>query len=292
MKFTYHHCSCPAEQYAPLAVTAEQLGFDTITMPESICYPKEATSQYPYNDDGSRDFLEAEPFIDPFVLTAYMAAKTEKIRFTTSIMKLAIRQPVMVAKALTSLAVMTDNRFGCGVGISPWQEDFEIAQIPWAKRGKRMDEIIDIIRGLQDGEYFGYEGEIFQIPEIKLCPTPSKPVPILIGGHADAALRRAARTGDGWVAAGGPIEELSRMIQRINELRKEYGRDHLPFEIHTNSELAYSADGVAQLEAIGVTDVVAAFRNIYAKEVDDKSLEEKQAQMQWYADTVIKPSRN
>jgi alkanesulfonate monooxygenase SsuD/methylene tetrahydromethanopterin reductase-like flavin-dependent oxidoreductase (luciferase family) len=220
-----------------------------------------------------------------------MAAVTKNIRFTTAVMKLAIRQPVMVAKMLTSMAVMTNNRFSIGVGISPWKEDFEIAQIPWEKRGKRMDEIIAIIRGLQTGEYFGFEGDIFNVPAIKLCPTPSQPIPIITGGHAEAALKRAARSGDGWVAAGGSLEDLERMIKRIHELRKEYQRDHLPFEIHTNSDQAYSPEGIEKLEAIGVTDITVAFRNIYKKEADDKTLEEKIGMMSWYADNVIKASR-
>ena len=275
MKFTYHHSMCPPEQYTPLAIQAEALGFDAIAMPESICYPKEATSLYPYNDDGSRDFLDNEPFIDPFVLTAHIAASTERIRFTTAIMKLAIRQPVLVAKALTSLAVITGNRFSCGVGISPWQEDFEIAQIPWQKRGKRQDEIIAIIRGLMAGEYFGFDGEIFQIPPVKLCPVPSQPVPILIGGHAEAALKRAARSGDGWVAAGGTLEELARMIRRVHELRKDYGREQLPFEIHTNSDQAYSVDGIKRLEDIGVTDITVAFAMFTSRNRTPKPLQKK-----------------
>ena len=290
MRFTYHHSMCPPEQYTPLAIAAEELGFTTITMPESICYPKEATSQYPYNEDGSRDFLDNEPFIDPFVLTAHMAASTKRIRFSTAIMKLAIRQPVMAAKALSSLAVMTGNRFSCGVGISPWKEDFEVAQIPWEKRGKRLDEMVTIIRGLMGGEYFGHQGEIFDIPAIKLCPTPTEPLPILIGGHAEAALKRAARSGDGWVAAGGSLEDLARMIKRIHELRKEYGRDQLPFEVHTGSDQGYSTDGIKRLEDIGVTDLTVAFRNIYKSEPDTKSLEEKIGAMRWYADNIIAKS--
>ncbi|NQV65633.1 MAG: TIGR03619 family F420-dependent LLM class oxidoreductase [SAR86 cluster bacterium] len=291
MKFTYHHSMCPPEQYAPLAIEAERLGFDTITMPESICYPKHATSQYPYNEDGGRDFLDNEPFIDPFILTAHMAAVTQQIRFSTSIIKLAIRQPVLVAKSLASLAVITNNRFACGVGISPWKEDFEVAQIPWEKRGQRLDETIDIVRGLMSGEYFGYQGDIFDIPEIKLCPVPTAPLPILVGGHADAALKRAARRGDGWIAAGASLEELSRMIKRVHELRRDYGRDHLPFEIHTSSDQAYSSDGVKRLEEIGVTEVTVAFRNIYAGEPDTQSVAEKIATLNWYAKNVMAKSR-
>ena len=287
MRFAYHHSMCPAEQYTPLAIKAEELGFDGISMPESICYPKEAESKYPYNEDGSREFLDNEPFIDPFILVAHMAASTQKLRFTTQVMKLALRQPVMVAKMITSLGIITNNRFSCGCGISPWQEDFEAAQVPWAGRGKRMNEIIDIVKGLMDGEYFGYQGDVFQIPELKLCPAPSVPVPILLGGHSEPALKRAARVGDGWIGAGGSLEDMARMVARVNELRKEYGRDHLPFEFHATSEYGYTVDGVEQLREIGMTDITIAFRNVYASDPDTKTLEQKYEEMGMYVDYVM-----
>lgn len=290
MKFNYHHSMCPAEQYLALTIAAEEKGFDGITMPESICYPKEATSQYPYNADGSREFLESEPFIDPFLLTAHLAAITKKLTFTTSVMKLAIRQPVIVAKQLSSLAVLSGNRFSFGVGISPWEEDFDIAQIPWAKRGKRMNEMVEIIRGLMSGDYFGYQGEIFDIAEVKLCPAPTQPVPILIGGHSNAALKRAARLGDGWIAAGADYDGLKEMIGKINAFRVEYGRDQLPFKFSVAGADAYSVDGIKRLEDIGVTEVTLAFRNIYEMEKDDKTVEEKIAIMDWYANEVIAKS--
>jgi probable F420-dependent oxidoreductase len=278
---------CAADQYVPLSVAAEARGFDGVTMPDSICYPKDATSQYPYNADGSREFLESVPFIEPLILSAHLAAATEKLTFTTSVLKLAIRQPAIVAKQLSSLAVISNNRFKFGVGISPWEEDFDICQIPWAKRGKRMSEMVEIVRGLMSSDYFGYSGEIFEIPEMKMCPVPTEPVPILIGGHSEPALKRAARLGDGWIAAGADYESLKKMISRLEELRKEYGRDHLPFEISVAGAEAYSADGIKKYQEMGVTEVTLAFRNIYEQELDDKSVEEKIGVMDWYANDVI-----
>jgi probable F420-dependent oxidoreductase len=290
MKFAYHHSMCPPEEYVSLAQEAERLGFDTITMPDSICYPKEASSKYPYNDDGSREFLEGVPFIEPFILTAYLAAKTSTIRFSTSVHKTAVHEPALVAKSLASLAVMTGNRFMYGVGISPWAEDFEVTNVAWEKRGKRLDEMMEIINGLMSGEYFGYEGEIFSLPEIKLCPVPSERPPLLVGGHSKLALRRAARLGDGWIGAGGDFKSVKAMIDQINEYRREYGRDHLPFEFQAMTEEAYSADGIKRLEDIGVTEVLVAFRNVYASE-PDKPIAEKMGMMKWYADEVIAKSR-
>ncbi len=290
MKFAYHHSMCPPEEYVTLAQEAERLGFDTITMPDSICYPQEASSKYPYNADGSREFLDGVPFIEPFILAAYLAAKTEKIKFSTSVHKTAVHEPALIAKSLASLAVMTGNRFMYGVGISPWAEDFEITNTPFEKRGKRLDEMMEIINGLMGGEYFGYEGEIFQLPPFKLCPAPTEKPLLLVGGHSKPALRRAARLGDGWIGAGGDIESIKAMIEQMEEYRREYGRDHLPFEYQAMTAEAYSPDGIKRLEALGVTEVLVAFRDVYASE-PDKPLEEKIAMLRWYADEVIAKTR-
>jgi len=291
MKFAYHAAMCPPEQYAPLAKAIEAAGFDCFTFPDSICYPEKGSDVYPYNDDGTRDFLDGVPFIEPFVIVPYLAALTEKIRFTTSVYKLAVRQPVVVAKQLTSLAVLTNNRFGFGVGISPWPEDFLACQIPWEKRGQRMDEMMEILKGLMSGDYFGYKGEIFDVEPLKLCPVPTQPVPLLVGGHAGPALRRAARLGDGWIAAGASRDELKGMVDKINEYRKQYQRDHLFFDLQCMTADAYTLEGLEALAQIGFTEVIIAFRNPYDKAPDTQTVEEKIGMINWYAENLIRPWR-
>ena len=291
MRFAYHATMCDPAFYMPLAVAAEDAGFDSFTLPDSICYPEESDSKYPYNGTGDREFLDGVPFLEPFVVIPAMAAITSTIRFTTSVMKLAIRQPVIVAKQLSSIAVLTDNRFVFGVGISPWPDDFAACQIPWEKRGKRMDEMMDIVRGLMTGEYFSYDGEIFQIDSMKICPAPTQPVPMLIGGHTKPALRRAALRGDGFIHAGGTSEDLKLLVDEINILRKEYGRDHLPFEIQSMGADAFSLDGIKKLEEIGVGEAIVGFRNPYDGSLDTQKLEEKIDQIKWFAENLIHKSR-
>lgn len=291
MRFAYHATMCNPELYLPLAMAVEEAGFDSFTLPDSICYPEESDSKYPYNGTGDREFLDGVPFLEPFSVIPAMGAVTTRLRFTTSVMKLAIRQPVVVAKSVSSVAVLTNDRFGFGVGISPWPDDFAACQIPWEKRGKRMDEMIDIVKGLMTGEYFSYDGEIFQLDSIKICPAPSKPVPILIGGHAPPALRRAARVADGFIHAGGSLEDLASTVRQIDEYRKEYGRDHLPFEYQSMSAEAFSVDGVRQLEDLGIQEAIVAFRNPYAAEPDTQTLEEKVGAIRWFADNVIQKTR-
>ena len=287
MRFAYNPCMCPAEQYKDLAIAAEKFNFDGFTLPDSICYPQDGDTKYPYNADGSRNFLENAIFVEPFVAIPYMAAVTEKIRFTTSVVKLPIRNPVLVAKQVTSINALIGNRFAMGVGISPWKEDFEICGAQWEKRGKRMDAMIDIIRGLHSGDYYSHDDEFYQIPACKMNPVPAQPTPILIGGHAELALKRAARSGDGWIHAGGDTASIAKYITRINELRDEYGTADKPFEIHAITADAFSVEGVQALEAIGVTECIVGFRDAYTGKADTQSLDEKYAMMQWFSENIM-----
>lgn len=288
MRFSYQIGMCDADHYLPLARAAEEAGFDGICVSDSICYPQEASSKYPYNKDGSREFLESVPFVEALISVAAMAAVTERIRFATFVYKLAVRQAPVVAKQVQGIQVLSGNRFDFGIGISPWEEDFAVCGVPWEKRGKRFDEQIEILRGLETGEFFGYRGEIHDMPVNKMCPVPAERTSLLIGGHAEPALKRAARVGDGWMCAGADLQQLESFIGRINQLREEYGTAGRPFRVFTTGQDAFTPEGIAKLESLGVTDVIIAFRNIYEME-PDKPLEEKIAMLQWYAGEFIRP---
>jgi probable F420-dependent oxidoreductase len=287
MRFSFAESMCDPSHYLPLAVAAEQSGFTSFVVPDSICYPEVSDSKYPYTPDGNREFLDDKPFIEPFSLIPALGAVTERLRFTTFVVKLPIRQPVLVAKQAASVAVITDNRFGFGVGLSPWPEDFQVTGTEWKNRGKRMDEMLEIIRGLTGGGYFEYHGEHYDIPSIKICPTPSEPLPILIGGHAEPALRRAARLGDGWMHAGGDQKVLEGLLDRLRELRRQAGRENQPFEIHVISLDGFTVDGVKRLEDLGVTDAIVGFRNAYEKGKDTMPLDQKLGALRQFADNVI-----
>jgi len=299
MRFTYAESMCDPRQLPKLAIAAEEAGYHSFTVPDSVCYPQFADSRYPYTPDGDRRFLEGKPFIEPFSLIPALGAVTERLRFTTFVVKLPIRHPVLVAKQAASVAVLTGDRFGFGVGLSPWPEDFTVCGQEWKGRGRRMDEMIAIIRGLTrppadadadapwlSGDFFEFHGEFYDVPSIKLCPVPRRPIPILIGGHADAALRRAARLGDGWMhAGGGQAADLDGALRRLAELRREAGREASPFEIHVISFDAYTPDGVRRLEDLGVTDAIVGFRNAYER--DTHTLEQKLDALRRFADQVI-----
>ncbi len=290
MRFHYADAMFDPALWLPLAQTLEAAGWDGITVPDSLCYPEVSDSKYPYTPDGNREFLEDKPFIEPFSLIPAMGAVTSTLRFTTFVMKLPIRHPVLVAKSVSSVAVMTNNRFDYGVGTSPWPDDYRVTGVPWQARGRRMDEIIRCMKGLLAGGFYRHEGEFYDIESIKLCPIPTEPVPLLIGGHSERALKRAASMGDGWLHAGGEPAELARMIGRLEALRAEYGRTGR-FDVRVISPGAYTLDGVKQLEDVGVTDLIVGFRNSYQMEQDAQTLEVKKAALEHYAEKIIQRSR-
>jgi len=287
VRFSYAESMTEPSYYLPLARAAEEAGYDSMVVPDSICYPEVSDTTYPFNPDGTRAFLEDKPFLEPFSLIPAMGAVTEHIRFVTFVIKLPIRQPVLVAKQVSSTAVLTDNRLVLGVGSSPWPEDYAICGVPWERRGKRMDEEIAIMRGLMAGGYFEFHGEVFDVPSIKMCPTPSAAVPILIGGHHEAALRRAAVDGDGWLHGGGDPADLPGLLERLAELRRDNGTESKAFEIHVISLDAYTPDGVKRLEEIGVTDAIVGFRWPYDTAPDTEALQTKLDNLRRFSDDVI-----
>jgi probable F420-dependent oxidoreductase len=291
VRFSYAESMTDPSFYVPLARAAEEAGYDAMVVPDSICYPEHADSRYPFNPDGTREFLEDKPFLEPFSLIPVLGAATQRLRFITFVLKLPVRHPLLVAKQATSTAVLTGGRLVLGVGTSPWREDYEVLGVPWAGRGRRLDEGIDIIRGLSAGGYFEYHGQSYDLPPVKIAPVPARPIPVLIGGHADAALRRAARRGDGWLHGGGDPADLPGLLARLAELRQEEGTAGRPFEVHVISMDAYSVAGVRRLAEQGVTDVIVGFRWPYETGPDRQPLAEKITQLRRFAEQVIIPSR-
>jgi probable F420-dependent oxidoreductase len=291
VRFTYAEAMTDPTFYGPLAQAAEAAGYDGFLVPDSICYPAESDATYPYTPDGDRGFIEDKAFLEPFSLIPALGAVTERIRFVVSVLKLTVRHPVLVAKQAASTAVLTGDRLTLGIGTSPWPEDYEVCGVPFERRGKRADESLDVIRGLLTGDWFEHHGEIYDVPRIKQCPVPASPLPILVGGHAEPALRRAAVRGDGWIHGGGDPTELPGLVARLHELRAEVGRAGDPFEVHVISMDAYTVDGLRRLEDLGVTDVIVGFRWTYDKAQDTEPLQRKLDNLRRYADTVIAATR-
>ncbi|HQR03554.1 MAG: LLM class flavin-dependent oxidoreductase [Proteobacteria bacterium] len=255
MKFVLQLGFAHFSDYVTLAQHAEAAGWSALSMPDSLFFPKLSDSDYPYADtEAIRQYIEASPFIEPFIAMATMAAQTRTIHFYPGVLKVPVRQPLVLAKLLTSLAVVSNNRISLGAGLSPWKEDFIYNNVDFEKRGKLMDECLAIIRGCMSGEYFEYHSENYDFGLLKMNPVPTVPVPILVGGHAKPALRRAARLGDGWASANTDYATLKELIGQLNEFRKEAGTlNRKDYQIHGLDFGARTVDDFKRLQELGVT---------------------------------------
>ena len=170
MRFTYAESLTDPKYYIPLAQAAEAAGFHAMTIADSIAYPYESDSKYPYTDDGGREFLDGKEIIEAFVLASALCAATTTLKFNMFVLKLPIRPPALVAKQAGSLAALFDNRLGLGVGTSPWPEDYELMDVPFARRGKRMDECIDDHQGPDNGRVLRIPRRVLRHPEDEDVP--------------------------------------------------------------------------------------------------------------------------
>jgi probable F420-dependent oxidoreductase len=247
------------QDYPAIARAAERCGWTSVSMPDSLFFPRDTQSEYPYADTAAvRAYIEHSPFLEPLIAIAGMAAVTTTLRFYPGVLKVPVRQPLVLAKSLSSLSVMTGERVALGAGLSPWREDFAYNGVDFEKRGQLMDECIAILRGAMSGRFFEFHSENYHFGPLKLSPVPAKPVPILIGGHARPALARAARLGDGWIAANTDFPTLERLLVELQRAREEAGSAARPdFEIHGMPVEANSVADFRRLAGLGVTDACA-----------------------------------
>lgn len=256
MKFSLGIALSPLNQLTDLVQTAEECGFSAIALPDSLFYSEEVSAKYPYTPDGSRFWDAQTPWVDPLVTAAALGAATTRIRFYTQVLKLGPRNPVLLARQIGSVANLTGNRFGLGVGLGWSPEESLWCGSPFAARGARGDEAIEVLRLILGGGMVEHHGKHFDFGRLQMSPAPTEPIPIYVGGHTDAALRRAARLGDGWSSAMMRFDELCATIDQLARLRVEYDRADQPFEIQAVCIDRFGLAGFQQQAEAGVTDAI------------------------------------
>ncbi|MGV0734309.1 TIGR03619 family F420-dependent LLM class oxidoreductase [Mycolicibacter sinensis] len=254
MKYTLSVAMGPIDELVALAQSAEEVGFDAIALPDSLFYMESAAADYPYTPDGSRMWNAETPWVDPLIAAAAMGAGTSTLRFYTNVLKLGSRNPLLLARQVGSVANLTGNRFALGVGIGWAPEEFEWCGVPYARRGARVDEMIDVIKLVLAGGMVEFHGQFYDFDRLQMSPAPSLPVPFYVGGHTDVALKRAARIGDGWTSAMMTGAQLAETIGKLRALLAEYDRADLPFEYQAVCIDKFGVDGHRELAEAGVTD--------------------------------------
>jgi probable F420-dependent oxidoreductase len=251
MKFAYAATWMDPALYLPMARVADESGWWACACSEHIANPEVTRSSYPYTDTGDRRWDPFTPWPDPVVAIASMAAVTERLNFFTNVYVMPLRNPFAVAKAWGTLAVMSDNRVSLGIGMGWMEEEFEMMEQPFARRGKRGDEMLEVLRKLWAGGWVEHHGEFYDFDKLEMSPPPTAPVPVFVGGLSEAALRRAARN-DGWISDLQSTADLAEACATLRRYREEAGRSDRPFTVIGSSNDAGDVDGYKRLEAAGV----------------------------------------
>jgi probable F420-dependent oxidoreductase len=286
VKYTCSIAMGPIDELVDIARTAEEVGFDAIALPDSLFYMEKQSADYPYTPDGSRMWNADTPWVDPLIAAAAMGAVTSTLRFYTNVMKLGSRNPLLLARQVGSVANLTGNRFGFGVGIGWAPEEFEWCGVPYAKRGKRVDEMIDVIKLVLAGGMVEFHGDFYDFDKLQMSPAPSQPVPFYVGGHTEVAFKRAVRIGDGWTSAMMTGEQLAETIATLKAMLAEAGRAEDPFEYQAVCIDKFGVDGHRELADAGVTDNIV-IPWLFDGLSFDAPLEQKKDSLKRFADTYI-----
>lgn len=275
----------PAD-YTLLAQAAEDCGFSAVTLPDHLIYPRQMSVPYPYTPDGVPRFTPQDPFLDPWLGAVAMAAVTKRLWFYTSVYVLPARNPVHVAKQLASAACLSGDRVALGVGVGWMPEEFSCAGQPFVARGRRTDEMLEVLQKLWSGDWVEHHGEFYDFDQLCMSPVPARPIPVYVGGFSEAAMRRAARH-DGWIADLHSLAELESLIARMQGFRREIGREQLPFRVlGFGCTDVRDASGFRAMRDMGV-DVVSTMPWAMYGVGLQAPVEEKIRGLQRFADEVI-----
>lgn len=272
MKFVISAAFQPPKHLIPLAIAAEEAGFEAIASSDHAVYPETLDTPYPYTEDGVRRYDETSDFPDPWVLAGAMSSVTTKLRFTTNVFVLPMRNPFMAAKAVATAAALSDDRVTMTIGVGWSNLEFNLVGQEFKRRGARADEMLEIMQKLWTGEWVEHQGEFYQFDRLKLTPpVPTKPIPVWVGGISDFALRRAARN-DGWLSDLQTSEEILECIRKVRGYRKDLGKNE-DCEVMASASDAHDVDGYSRLGDGGVTHVLTmpwAFYHGLTADLDQK----------------------
>jgi probable F420-dependent oxidoreductase len=245
---------------ASFARAAEAAGFESLWTVEHVVVPQGYESTYPYDPSGKMPGGEEMAIPDPLIWLSYVAAATSTIRLATGILIVPQRNPVVLAKELATLDMMSGGRLELGIGVGWLEEEFDAIGVPFSGRGRRTDEYVAAIRALWATQPASFHGEFVDFDDCILLPSPERgAVPIHVGGHTEASARRAGRLGDGYFPGRGTHEELAQLFSVVRASAEEHGRDPSTIQLTTGGRGAVGSralEEVEQLAALGVQRVI------------------------------------
>jgi probable F420-dependent oxidoreductase len=232
MKYGIALGACNPKFFADVTIEAERLGYESVWLQEHLIFTAKM-SRSPRPGEAHPPVPPTTPIFDAFAYLSFLAGRTERLRLGTHVFNIGLRHPFVTARAVQTLDIVSDGRLEFGIGASWLEEEWIVAQLDFASRGRRVDEAIEVCKRLWTDEEVSYHGEFFNFDGAIFLPKPVQQPwpPILVGGESDPALKRAARLGDGWIGMNHDLESGAQAIARLKDLLDEHGRDPDTFQI-------------------------------------------------------------
>ena len=248
------------ELLAVIGAEAEQRGVGAIWVGEHVVLFEEYASSYPYAEDGRIPAPAGTGLLEPLNTLSFLAAHTTTVRLGTAMVLLPQRNPVYTAKEVSTLDWLSNGRVDFGIGVGWLEEEFNAVNVPWPQRGRRTDEYLDVLTTLWCDETSAYDGEFYSLDACQMFPKPVQQPhpPIHIGGESDAALRRAARAGQGWHTFNRTPDQLAEPLATLDGLLDKQGRTRQDMTITVCPYFQPLDADIAEQYAEAGADAVAA----------------------------------
>lgn len=258
MKFSVQLFGLPSDEYVPLTVRAEELGYEAVWLADHVVTPMEFEKNYPYNAAGDPGFRPETPLVDVAVTLGFLAARTSRIKLATGVFVLPMRNPFHVARSWAALQNLSQGRAVLGLATGWMAEEFAAIGEDFEHRGPRADEMLEVLQLLWSGQPVEYHGTYFDFPPVHFAGAPVQEIPFVFGGHAGPALVRAARRGTGWFGPNLDLDRTRALTDRIDRLRADFGRADEPFDHYVRLVGALEVSTVAGYEEAGYGHLVFA----------------------------------
>lgn len=254
MKFYVSTAFLDTREAIEIARAADDLGYHGVAIPDHVINLETLTTPYPYTKDGNRRWEPFTDWPDPWVMIGAVASVTSRLRFVTTVYLPAMRDPFSAAKAIGTAAVLAGGRLELGIGVGWCREEFELLGQQFERRGKRTDEMIELMKALWAPGWTEFSGQFYTAPRMEMEPTPP-PIPVYVGGLSDVALRRASRH-DGWIGDLITTDKALERVAALRRLRSERGLDMAGFEVITPLTDAFTREHFDRVEAAGITGII------------------------------------
>jgi probable F420-dependent oxidoreductase len=251
------------DHWVPVAKCAEAAGYDTLWLGDHLVWPASPVTPYPYDATGCSPYSVSTPLADVWMLVAHLAACTHEINLGPGVLIAPLRHPLSTARSAQTAQLLAPGRIVLGLGSGWLREEFALVDVPFEQRGRRLDETVQVLRKAWQPGSFAHEGEVWSFADADLGPRPEPAPPLLLGGFALPALRRAARYGDGWLGTAAALDVAVNVRERLEALRAEESVDR-PFRYSVRLE-RLDLDLVRAFTSLGFDDLAIHLRDLVPK---------------------------